>query len=363
MRCHQCQTEFAVGAAFCFNCGTPVDENVTATPSERFFYDKLPEELIYQEYSAPTQAPSRPAALPLTGTDYGAAVLPTPPPPVMPVPPVPVAPPIPASVTPPSYPPYRVPGEQASPLPPAQSRTRGKKWMIIGGVIALVCLVVCGGSGLLAFSLLQQGNSSGANTQQNQDDPQALYTQITSKSPTYIDNLDGTGVGRWNPQGDAANGCHYEGSSYHVRVSQSGSTFGCNTATLYYDIALQVEVMIQQGDRADVVFRASRDGVDNTRYIFAFDSKGNSELQSYDISNTQTRPRSELANKAFKTGLGQKNIAMLIVQGSTVYCYVNGTFLFSYANLAANSGDISLAAESQVKPTEVSYSHARIWLL
>lgn len=361
MKCHQCQAEFAAGAAFCFNCGAPVVEEAAA-PSERFIYDELPEESLYQEYSAPTQVSSHSAALPLTDMGYGAAVMPTPPP-VMPVVPVPVAPPMPDPVAPPPYPPYRVPGEQTPPPPPAQSRTRGKKWMIIGGVIALVCLVVCGGSGLLAYSLLQQGNAPGASTQPGQVDPHALYTQIMSKKPTYTDDFDGTGVGHWNAYSNTLESCSFKDSSYHVSVGQSHYWYYCDTGEFYYDFALQIEVTIQQGDRAGIVFRTNHGSNDKSKYIFVFDSQGNSELQGYDASNAQKLLQSNLANKAFKRGLGQKNIITLIAQGSTVHFYVNGTFLYSYTTLTIDGGDIGLYAHSQTKPTDVSYAHARIWIL
>ncbi|GHO79325.1 hypothetical protein KSD_70960 [Ktedonobacter sp. SOSP1-85] len=361
MKCHQCQTEFAAGAAFCFNCGAPVVEEAPA-PSERIIYDELPEKSIYQEYSAPTQAPSHSAALPLTGTGDGAAVMPTLPP-VMPVPPVPVAPPMPALIAPPPYPPYRVSGEQTSPPSTAQGRAHGKKWMIIGGAIALVCLVICGGSGLLVFSLLQQGNMPGTSAQTSQNDPRALYTQIMSKKPTYTDDFDGTGVGHWNAYERTMESCRFQDGSYHVSENQSDHWYYCGTAQFYYDFALQVDATILQGDRAGIVFRTSHGSNDQSKYIFVFDGQGNSELQGYDASGTQKILQSNLANRAFKAGLGQKNIITLIVQGSTVHFYVNGTFLYTCTNLTIDGGDIGLYAHSQAQPTEVSYAHARIWIL
>lgn len=351
MKCHQCQTEFAAGAAFCFNCGAPVVEEAPA-PSERFIYDDLPEASIYQEYSAPAQEPSGLAALPLAGTGYGAAV---PPAPIPPIPPV--------TVAPPPYPPYHIPG---APLPPPTStpgRASGKKWLLIGGIIALVCLVICGGSGLLVFSLLQQGNASGTSVQTSQNDPKALYTQITSKKPTYTDDFDGTGVGHWNAYERTMESCRFQDGSYHVSENQSDHWYYCGTAQFYYDFALQVDATILQGDRAGIVFRTSHGSNDKSKYIFVFDGQGNSELQGYDASGTQKILQSNLANRAFKAGLGQKNIITLIVQGSTVHFYVNGTFLYICTNLTIDGGDIGLYAHSQAQPTEVSYAHARIWIL
>lgn len=114
-----------------------------------------------------------------------------------------------------------------------------------------------------------------------------LYNQSTSGTPVLNDTLsDNTGNGQWEGgTSSVLTGCAFVNSKYHVSEAQQGNFQPCFArATQFSNIAYQVSITFNKGNRAQggLLFRA--DTTKSTYYFFRIGADGSMHLISMDAT-------------------------------------------------------------------------------
>lgn len=197
-------------------------------------------------------------------------------------------------------------------------------------------------------------------------------TQTANPYPPYRGSLVLTDPLRDNSRGyswDAGNLdnqgiCHFEENAYHVvqNAIVLGGITACNPQALppQSDFAIQVQVVITQGDAGGIAFR----GKDLDFYLFAvapdgsyhFDVVKANELQLPHVMRQGT-------NAAIHKGHGRTNLLAVVAVGNTFRLYVNKNLVGTVTDSTFQSGQIGLAAEESSNTTEVVFRDAMVWKL
>jgi hypothetical protein len=117
---------------------------------------------------------------------------------------------------------------------------------------------------------------------------------------------------------------------------------------------------ILKGDGGGLIFRA--EGTNSNFYYFRINRDGSYALYLY--TNTGSIHGQTLVSglaPAIHTGLHVPNVLAVVAHGSSFDLYVNDQRIDSASNSAYSSGQIGLAAAYLTGPTEVTFSHARVW--
>ncbi len=345
MNCTNCGTPLPQGVAYCPTCGT-------RAPTYYSSAEAAPD--------APTIASSSAgAASRLPPTDYGS-------------PSYGVASPSPyrAPLATP-YDPYNAPPLTPPPSPPPPPR-RGIRIALLVGAALLALIIVVGG----VVVLLRPGARTSSPTSPTRSPAQAtatavaqvnamatatvvarqnIYINATQGTPFLNDPLSTQDSNNW----DEDPGCAFSGGVYHVRESIAGDFHICNAgSTNFGNLALQVQMVITQGDGGGVFFRS--DFLGNNAYYFFVDVNGSYRLEVWK-NNSKLAELTSGSSPAFKTGLNQSNTITVVAKGSNFYLFINRQYVASASDTNFTSGQIGLIADEDTHSTDVAYSNLQVW--
>ncbi len=309
----------------------------------------------------------------------------------------------PAALPPQAYPDYSK-GPQGAQVtaPNYNQQTRPRRNRLVVVLILVIVIVVIVGSGLafyLGYYQSNQAHTSATQTAQTQVAAtarvaatgtagivqgtanaaatstaqiqgtalayQSIYTNATRRTPVLDDPLSSPSLtSLWAVTLSSSSGgsCTFTGGSYHSTISNTGFFQPCYALnTNYSNFAFQVNMTIVKGNLGGVLFRAN--SAHDRFYLFRAGTDGSFALYSY--ANTRGSQAVLLLNGSSPglKGLNQSNEITLIAQRSTMYFYLNRQYVGSVNNGAYSTGQIGVFAESSTNPTDVAFSHAKVWTL
>jgi len=196
----------------------------------------------------------------------------------------------------------------------------------------------------------------------NANSPQGIYNQITNKSPTFEDPLDGQHIGLWGNQGNGDTGCVFTNGAYHIRMSAKDFYYSCLAAgSAFSDFVFQVQVTIIKGYEAGIMFRAN--DPEPSTYFFSISYNGLYAL------NVAAGPQhgAILAfgrSPAIKVGFNQPNLLSVMAHGSNIDLFINKQFVKRVQDESYATGAIGLFAENTIRvPSDTGFSSAQVWNL
>ncbi len=350
MQCTSCGTLLPPGASTCPNCGAPVAPP-QAAPSQPI--ERTPS--FYDEYIPFTDQETPPAATP---------ALPPPalPPPVEPPPPLAT---IPYMQTAPPYMQATEAGEELT-APPIVSPTppRRMPFLVLTTAISILSLLVIV---VLVFLLIHNADAnSSVQTPKNQfgtSDPQAIYTQVTNKTPTINDVFSSKATSSWTPSSTTTGSCIVSGISLHATAPQGGDIICGSTALNVGNFACQVQITLTTGDSSGLIFRANSTSLQ--AYVIELTSQGSYLLGTGQSGATNFKVLAEGNNSAINVGHGPSNLLTIIAQGSMLYVYVNKQFIVSTSDSSSSSGLMGIAGGGSITNVAVdaTFSHFQVWNL
>jgi len=343
MQCTTCGTLLPSGASICPNCGAPVAAPqpipVPAQPPERTpsFYDEyIP---FTDQETPPVTAPALPTP-PATASAY-------------PMPPLAAEPSMQATET----------GEMLPASPAVSSAPRRRApWLILTTTFSILSLLV-----IIALVFLLVHNADEYRISQTPtnhfatSDPQAIYTQVTSKTPTVSDAFSSTAGSSWTST--TAGNCVVSGTSLHATAPQGDAILCGSTALNESNFACQVQITLTQGDTIGLIFRANQTSLQ--AYIIELTSQGSYLLGTGQSGTTNFKVLAEGSNNTINAGYGLPNLLTIIAQGSILYLYVNKQFILSTSDLASSSGLIGIAGGGSITNVAVdaTFNHLQVWKL
>ncbi|GCE19645.1 hypothetical protein [Dictyobacter kobayashii] len=188
---------------------------------------------------------------------------------------------------------------------------------------------------------------------------QKNFDEITSTFPDINDDLHTPDTYNW----DTGSGCSFVNSSYSSVVSQRGFFLPCIAKkTQLQNFVYQVDMKIITGDAGGLIIRARED---NSRsYIFVVGQDGSYSIYYYSGDDRKAaQTLSDGYSNQINTGYKQVNTIGVLASGSSLDFYINKKYVTSVIDNTLSNGQIGVLANSYKNPTEVFYSHARIWKL
>lgn len=192
-----------------------------------------------------------------------------------------------------------------------------------------------------------------------------LYNQSTSGTPVLDDTLsDNTGNGQWEGgTSPILTGCTFVNGEYHVSEAQQGKFQPCFAhATQFSNIAYQVSITFNKGNRAQggLLFRA--DTTKNTYYFFHIGADGSYAFDLYGPNNQASTLISGLST-AIIPGFGQANQVAVIANGNHYYLYINQQYVDTVTDNTFTAGQIGVAVINISTPADATFSNAQVWKL
>ena len=188
-----------------------------------------------------------------------------------------------------------------------------------------------------------------------------IFTQATSGTPTLNDPLsDNTGNNMWDEtSGKAAGQCSFTGNSYHAIETQLGYLQPCIAkSTNYSNFVYQIQMLIDKGTQAGIIFRASSSK--GSFYFFRIGIDGTYALDLYK-SSIQASTLIQGYSPAITIGLAQSNQIAVIAMKGLLYLYVNQQYVTGITDSTFSSGSIGVAALDNRNPTTAEFSDAQAW--
>jgi hypothetical protein len=347
MQCTSCGMNIQIGEAKCSSCGTPVQ------PDTSDFSPYLPGEDVipYMPYSSSTTLP--PAAytseqshtaqsLPDHSLQISSETAPHP--------------------------------QSAQQEPPEQPHHPVYTALLL---VTLVLLIIMGGgttyyaaafhpaelnarATAVAQSVLAAQAQAKATA--NASSPQSIYNQITSRSPSLADPLDGRYFGLWGDQSQRNTSCAFINGAYHIRISANDFFYYCFAASNdFSNFVFQVQVTIIKGFEAGIIFRAN--DPEPSAYLFVISYNG---LYALNISEG-IQHGAILAfgrSPAIKVGLNQPNLLSVMARGRDFNLFINKHFVKSIQDNTYAAGAIGLGADNTMSTsTDAAFSNAQVWKL
>lgn len=271
------------------------------------------------------------------------------------------------------------PGNMFPPFSPSP-RTGFKEHFVRNLVlIGLAVVIVLGvGIGSLAFALSRshqhpqaqqgkQGQDQGTvvKTPVTTNDPQALYTQATSGTPALDDPLAMQGPTTWRVAGtDAGNSCAFNNAALHI-MGAAGAVVICpELQNNFGDFAFQIQLSINQGDVAGIMFRT--DLQNQKFYAFSIYPDGHYRMISItEQGGGQSNTLKDGNSAAITTGLNQTNQITVIARGSNFYLYANKQYLGTINDTTSQNGSLGVLATGNGTNTavDVAYTNLKVWKL
>jgi hypothetical protein len=214
---------------------------------------------------------------------------------------------------------------------------------------------------LLVHNAAENRAAPTSTSQFSTNDPQAIYTQVTSRTPTIGDAFSGKTGSSWSAT--ATGNCVVSGTSLHATVSQGGNILCGSTALNVGNFACQVEITLTQGDTSGLLFRANTST--QAAYIVELTSQGTYLLGTGQTGTANFKVLAEGSNSKINAGHGLSNLLTIIAQGSLFYLYVNRQFVISTSDLSSSSGLIGIAGGGSITNVAVdaTFNHLQVWKL
>jgi serine/threonine protein kinase len=172
----------------------------------------------------------------------------------------------------------------------------------------------------------------------NEKNHEATATAITSGQPQVSDPLSGPDDNNWPDDGSS---CSFSNGGYHAAANHPNTLQPCVSTSLQYgDAAIQVDVTLNSGDDAGLLFRTSADG--NQFYDFEITSQGQFYFR-YRNNDKYTSLIPNTSSNAIR-GTGNKNTLLVIAKGSSFQFFINGTFVGETTDSTFSSGQVGVAA-------------------
>jgi hypothetical protein len=254
-------------------------------------------------------------------------------------------------------------GEALS-TPPVVSPTPPRRplFLVLTTTLSILSLLVII---VLVFLLVHNADANrSAQTPTNHfatSDPQAIYTQVTSRTPTVSDAFSGKASSNW--AATTAGNCVVSGTSLHATAPQGSDVLCGSTALSVSNFACQVQIMLTQGDTIGLLFRANPTNMQ--AYIIELTSQGTYLLGTGQSGTTNFKILAEGSNSTINAGHGLSNLLTIIAQGSIVYLYVNKQFIISTSDPSSSSGLIGMASGGTITNVAVdaTFNHLQLWKL
>ena len=381
MQCTTCGTTLQPGMTTCPSCGAAVPTDT----SESSPYETYAETVPYIPYNASEEKASAPASSPSPGTPaleqsfYGPS-------------------PLGESSMPQGAPPTDQ-GSQASesevawpftdleppadevaqaqppfptPTQPVPQPRRGLSASVTALFIILALLIIGGGGGLTYYAaifhpaelhaqatVVAKNVVAEATARSATINPQLLYTQITSRTPSITDPLNNANSSIW----EATTACNLTNGAYHASIATKSEIVFCRAlSTDFHNVAFQVQMTILKGDLGGLMFRGSLDAANQVQsYFFALDPVGGYHL--FTLLGGGLNPLREATSPAITSGLNKPNLITVIAQDNRFYLYVNKQFVAVVRDNSYSSGGVGLFALDLNLPTDVVFSNAQMWAL
>lgn len=304
MQCRSCKAEIPLGARYCPMC----EKEVSATISDTNAPSPSP--------TIETFIPDTQPANPTTGTNSSSQGLPL------------------------------------FPFPRRISRTG-----ILISVIAFV-LVLVGSSILIMLSLGAKSNIQRSTLLQNPYPPHigtlVLNNQLSENNNGYY---------YWDPTpySDGSGGCEFIGGAYHVTMVQKGYEARCLATGNFTDFAYQVQMTFVKGDGGGIIFRT--DAVTNDNFYYFYIGKVGKYALLVHNSKGYVKILLSGSSSAFHIGLNQTNLIAVVALKSHIDLYVNKQHVTSVSDNTYSQGQIGVAADDLVNPTEVVFRNAKVWVM
>lgn len=402
MHCTFCGKPLQPWMSACPNCGTATSDmpptpfssapSSTAAPINTMFPDSTA-----SSQPDPFDSPSFGPDAKKHSTDYGIpaiipATSPTPQPSYTP-------PPMQAYTTP-----YTAQPGQAPAAPPQMARGRETNRLLLL-YVALALIALASGLGLILYSAvihpaqlhqqatataLAQANAAASATAQANAaasataqananatataaaqataDAQAtatalqnIYLSATSGAPALNDSMAYNARGWDVGLAQGGGGCSFYGGAYHVALDAKGYYFPCTAnATNFGNFAFQINVTLDKGDEAGILFRGNSGSAQG--YLFSIRRDGSYDLFMSKNNNTNK----DLAygfSPVIKTGLNQTNVLTVVARAGNMYLYINKQFAASASDLTYASGQIGVFVADNATPTDAYFTNAQVWKL
>lgn len=262
--------------------------------------------------------------------------------------------------------------------PPRHQRHRsGLSTSVIVLLVVLVIAIIGGGGILLYATVLlpasQHAHTHAVSTTQTKTpaiqatasitttNPQDLYTQVMSRTPTLNDPLTAQDANNWQNL-STLQGCTFTGGALHLHGT-AGSCIG--ESTNFSDFAYQVKMTIIQGNIGGIAFRF--DAINRKFYYFAINPDGLYAVIYAGGGTSSTGNEKLLASatsSAITTGLNQPNTLTVIARGSNINIYINRQFVTTLTDNSITIGAIGmLGGNSSGSTSDVAFSDVQVWTL
>jgi hypothetical protein len=189
--------------------------------------------------------------------------------------------------------------------------------------------------------------------------PQQVYNQVTSSTPTIEDSLAVQNSSyNWDlfpPQTGQPLSCQFSSGGYEVIDTQKGTYSGCYANSINVkDFALSIQVTLETGDAAVILFRASG-GKNEYRWGLY---QRNYDLYGYNDTFLTK-------NGSYGLTIGQTSTLIVIAKGGTFWLYKDGKFLekIEEKQVSTSSGKIGFGVFDNSGGTKVIYKNLEIWNL
>jgi hypothetical protein len=144
--------------------------------------------------------------------------------------------------------------------------------------------------------------------------------------------------------------CQFPGDGYHVATAVHSQLFSCvGNATNFNNFAYEAQMTILQGDCGGLFLRGDADSA--KFYYFRF------------TGHTGASVLSDGTTSAFRKGADKSNLIGVVTQGNRFTLYVNHQQVKTVTNPTFSQGQIGLVASDYHSPTEVVFTHAKVWKL
>jgi len=319
MQCTSCGTLLPAGVSICPNCGTPVatPQPVPSPEKTPSFYDEY---IPFTDQDTPPPAPPEQFEPTLQTTEAGETL----------------------------------PAEPVASLP----STRHKPLLALATTFSIISLLVII---VLVFLLIHNSMPQTPLNQFGTSDPQAIYTQVTTKVPVVTDAFTNKTSSNWAPASTGS--CTVSGNSLHVTAPQGNNVLCASTTLSVSNFACQVQITLTQGDTVGLLFRANP--TSKKSYVIELTSQGTYLLGTGQSGTSTFKILAEGISSTINGGSGQANLLTIIALGSILYLYVNKQFIISTSDPSSSSGLVGVASGGTLTniAVDATFSHFQVWKL
>jgi hypothetical protein len=193
--------------------------------------------------------------------------------------------------------------------------------------------------------------------------PEALYIQVTSRTPVINDSLQSQSADQWDVTQQQGVSCAFTNGSYHASILppyKLPRRHACMAeGPVFANFALQVDMKLLQGDVGGMVFRANGR---SSYYWFSLDDHGCYRLV-FLATDGQIRILSDDQRSCLPINMQNTNQLTALAQGSNIYLYINGRFINQFSDPSLTKGGIGLVAIKRTLPTDVAFNNLKVWQL